>query len=285
MNDIPSAWKANIMNKNSLLLRYDKDLRLHVNYPEARKEITCDVVRFIRPAPGMNFVSFTIANDPKLDQAIERELKYFAPMNQPFTWKVYDHDRLPGLKSKLEFHNFAADENPAAVMVLDLQNATVPNTKLDGVEIRRITDRNGIKDVIQVLDSVYGGQHDWLYERLGLQLAISGYVSVYASYVDDKPASVAWTCFPRGHFATLFGGTTLPEYRNRGLYTDLLHTRINEIRERGYLFAVVETGPMSKPVVEKHGFQQLTTIWDYQWNSNSPQALASTPTPAAETVV
>jgi len=114
-----------------------------------------------------------------------------------------------------------------------------------------------------VLDGVYGGQHDWLYERLGMQLAIPGYVSVYASYVNDKPASIAWTCFPRGHFATLFGGTTLPEYRSRGLYTDLLHTRLNEIRDRGYPFAVVEAGSLSRPIVAKHGFQHLTTVYNY----------------------
>ena len=39
-----------------------------MHYPEARKEVTKDVVRFIRRAPGMNFVSFTFANEPDLDR-------------------------------------------------------------------------------------------------------------------------------------------------------------------------------------------------------------------------
>ena len=33
-------------------------------------------------------------------------------------------------------------------------------------------------------------------------------------------------------------------------------------------FAVVETGPMSRPIVAKHGFQQLTTVYDYELNVN-----------------
>jgi predicted acetyltransferase len=86
--------------------------------------------------------------------------------------------------------------------------------------------------------------------------------------VDNQPASIAWTYFPGRNFATLFGGATLMEYRKRGLYTSLLHSRLREIRERGYPFAVVEAGPTSKPIVEKHGFQHLTTVHDYEWQGN-----------------
>jgi len=30
----------------------------------------------------------------------------------------------------------------------------------------------------------------------------------------------------------------------------------------------VEAGAMSKPIVAKHGFQQLTTVYDYVWKRN-----------------
>ena len=252
------------MNKNSLLLQYDKDLRMRIMYPEARREITGNVVRFIRPAPGMNFVSFTFATEQTLERVIDNEVAYFAPKNQPFTWKVYDHDPLPSLNGKLVSHGFRVDEDPAAVMVFDLKDLP-KNIEPAKADIHRITQRDDLKDVIYVLDHVYGGHNTWVNDRLGLHLQVSGYLSIYAAYVDEKPVSVAWTYFPRGHFATLFGGTTLAEYRNRGLYTSLLHLRIKEIRERGYPFAVVEAGPMSKPIVAKHGFQHLTTVYDYEW--------------------
>lgn len=254
------------MNKNSLLLMYDKDLRMRIMYPEARREITCDVVRFIRPSPGMNFVSFTFATEAKLANVIDREVDYLSPMNQPFTWKVYDHDRIAGLTEKLTASGFTGDDDPAAVMILDVNQAAT--THPVDADIRRITDRDGLKDVVDVLDHVYGGHNAWVYGRLGLHLQVPGYLSVYAAYVDEKPVSIAWTYFPRGRFATLFGGTTLAEYRSRGLYTNLLNTRVQEIRERGYPFAIVETGPMSRPIVAKHGFQHLTTVWDYEWSGN-----------------
>jgi GNAT superfamily N-acetyltransferase len=255
------------MNKNDLLIRYDKDLRLRIMYPEARKEITGNVVRFIRKAPGMNFVSFTFATEMQLTNVIDCEVDYFLPMNQPFTWKLYDHDLLPSLGEKLSARGFNGDDDPAMVMVLDMQNAST-RTEPVKADIRRITERDGLKDIIYVLDNVYGGHNIWVNDRLGLHLQVPGYLSIYAAYVDGKPASIAWTYFPHGHFATLFGGTTLAEYRGRGLYTSLLHVRLKEIRERGYQFAAVECGPMSRPIVAKNGFQHLTTVWDYEWGEN-----------------
>jgi len=270
--------KANKMNKHNILVRYDKDLRLRILYPEARKEITGDVVRFVRQAPGMNFVAFTFANEHNLDRVINKELEYFAPMAQPFTWKVYDHDRLPSLKDQLSARGFAEeDDGPADVMVLDVNTAPADLFQPVSADIRRITTREGLKDVVQVLDAVYGGPNTWVYDRLGLHLQYRDYLSVYVAYVDDKPAAIAWTYFPRGHFATLFAGSTVPEHRKQGLYTNLLCVRLKEIRARGYPFAVVETGDMSRPIVAKHGFQHLTTVWDYQWQGNRQEAVAGVP--------
>ena len=259
------------MNRKNLLVRYDKDLRMRIMYPEARREITGDVVRFIRTAPGMNFVSFTFANENQLHDVIHQEMDYFIPLNQPFTWKVYDHDLLPSLKHELRTHDFVEDNDPADVMVLDLDRA--PAHLLYPVhptisDIRRISTLDGLKDVIHVLNSVYGNDNSWVNNRLGMHLKIPGYLSVYVAYVQDQPASVAWTYFPKGRFATLFAGSTITQYRKQGLYTSLLATRLKEIRERGYPFAAVEAGSMSRPIVAKHGFQHLTTVWDYEWKGN-----------------
>jgi GNAT superfamily N-acetyltransferase len=256
------------MNKNNLLVRYDKDLRLRIMFPEARKEITNNVVRFVRKAPGMNFVSFTFANESRLHQVIHQELEYFVPLAQPFTWKVYDHDLLPSLKDELVTHGFTVNNDPASVMVLDVRNApTAPHQPVHA-DIRRIDTPAGLNDVIYVLDKVWGGHNSWVNDRLGSHLEVPGYLSVYGAYVNDEPASIAWTHFPRGDFATLFAGSTIAKYRKQGLYTSLLETRLNEIRERGYRYAVVEAGAMSKPIVAKHGFQHLTTVYDYEWKGN-----------------
>jgi hypothetical protein len=260
--------KDKMMNRNNLLVRYDKDLRLRINYPEARKEITRDVVRILRNAPGMNVVAFTFANETRLDSVIAREVDYLQPLNQPFSWKVYDHDRLPSLKSRLSLNGFQEEGDPADVMVLDVRKAPAALLQPVTTDIRRVTDGDGLKDVIHVLDEVWGGHNTWVNERLGSHLQVPGYASVYVAYIENRPVSIAWTYFPRGQFATLFAGSTVPAYRRQGLYTGLLATRVQEIRRRGYPFAVVETGAMSRPIVAKYGFQHLTTVYDYEWKGN-----------------
>ena len=256
------------MNRKNLLVRFDKDLRLRMMYPEARKEITKDVVRFVRHAPGMNLVGFTFANEPELDRVIDQQLEYFVPMRQPFTWKVYEHDLLPSLGEKLIAREFVGSNEPADVMVLNLKDALPHLFESGRADIRRITTPDGLQDVIHVLDEVHGGHSTWVNERLAMHLKIPGYLSVYVAYVDNQPASIAWTYFPHGHFAKLFAGCTIPAYRKQGLYTSLLSTRLLEIRERGYQYAVVETGIMNRQIVERHGFKHLTRVYDYEWKGN-----------------
>jgi len=257
------------MKQRHLLVKYDKDLRIHRMFPEARREVNGNVVRFVRESPGMNFISFTLATERQLDRAIHQEVNYFAPFSQPLTWKIYEHDRLPDLHQKLIDNQFVEDPEPAAVMVFDVKSKTLDTRDVPGVEIRHIKEPDGLRDIVEVLNTVYGNDNSWVYRRLGLHLKIPGYLSVYAAYGQDRPVSVAWTYFPDGHFATLFGGSTVVEYRGRGIYTSLLAARLSEINRRGYPFAVVEAGKLSKPIVANLGFEHLTTVWDYEYKQDN----------------
>lgn len=264
---------ANPTPATSLLVSYDEQLRVNIEYPEARKEVTPDVVRFVRRPPGMNFVSYTFAGEQELDRVIDEQLAYFSPTQQPFTWKVYEHDHRSVLEEKLIARGFASDDSdPGDIMYLDVNKA--PSSLLAPVlsDIRRIQASDGLEDVVYVLDRVYGNDNSWAYDRLGGHLKLPGYLSIYVAYVEGKPAAVAWTYFPAGDFALLFAGSTMAEYRRQGLYTNLLAARLQEIRERQRRIAIVEAGSMSQPIVAKHGFQHLTTLYDYEWKTGEKRA-------------
>ena len=256
------------MNKNNLLVRYDKDLRLRMSHPEARKEITNDVVRILHRQPGRNVVSFTFANERELHRAIHNEIEYFRPLGRPVTWKVYDHDLLPSLREQLLFHGFIVESAPTDIMVLDLRKTSGELPERGRVDIRRIDTADSLREALRVLDRVWGGDNTWVNDRLARHLQIPGYLSVHAAYVDGQPASIAWTHFPRGHFAKLSAGSTVSEHRRQGLYTNLLAAAINGIYERRYRYAVIEANHMNRAILEKRGFQYLTTVQDYQWKGN-----------------
>ena len=109
---------------------------------------------------------------------------------------------------------------------------------------------------------------DWSVERLAFELEHApDYLSVYVAYAGNVAAACAWIRFPPGSpFASLWGGATLPQLRNRGLYTALLAARVQEARVRGWRYVTIDAGHMSRPIVEKRGFRLLTYATACNWN-------------------
>jgi hypothetical protein len=262
--------KDSAMNTAEILALYDQKQRIAIEYPGTIKEITPHVVRFTRPAPGMNFILYHSLDGADSAAVIAEQVAHFAPLGQPFTWKIFAHDGPAGLAERLIEAGFVADDDPGMVMVLDLAADPAPPASAlpepTGVEIRQISRRDQLDDVIQIMEQVWGGSFAWIKQRLGDHLEIPGYLSVYAAYVDGQPACASWIYFSsRSQFASLWGGSTIERYRKRGLYTALLARRVGEARERGYRFLIIDASPMSQPIVASHGFQKLTVQVDYEW--------------------
>jgi hypothetical protein len=255
-----------MMDQQHLLALYDTQLRIEIEYPDVRKETFPQLVRFTKPAPGMNFISYSRLDEADLDTVIQEQVAHFAPMPQPFSWHVCDHDSPPGLKEHLLAHGFAPDDDPDAVMVLVVQEATPTLLKLIAVDVRRITQRDQLDDVVRVEEQVWGGDFSWLKQRLSAHLEIPDYLSVYVAYVDEQPACSGWTYFhPHSQFAGLFGGATLPTYRQRGLYTAVLAIRVQEAVRRGTRFLATGASPMSQPILTRNGFRLLTHAHALEW--------------------
>lgn len=253
------------MDIQEVLALYDQDQRIGITYPEARKETLPGLIRFVRPAPGMNFISYSRLDPDTLDSAIAEQVAYFQPIGQPFSWKVYDHDTPPGLKDRLAAHGFVPDD-PGALMALDLREAPPTLLTPAAADVRPIATREQLDDVIAVEEQVWGGDFGWMRKRIGDHLELPGYLNMYVAYVEDRPACAAWVYFyPGSRFAGLFGGSTVPAYRKRGLYTALLALRAREATRRGYRYLIIEASPMSRPIVAAHGFQLLTLVHDFEW--------------------
>jgi len=197
-------------------------------------------------------------------------------MDQPFSWNVYDHDTPPDLRERLVAHGFEREnppDDPGALLVLDLQLA--PRALLQGVtaDIRRLTRRDQLDDVIQVEEQVLGGNFAWIKKRLGDHLEILNYLSVYVAYVSERPTCTGWIYWhPDSQFASLHGGATLPDYRGQGLYTSVLAVRAQAAIQRGYRFLTIEASPMSHPIVARHGFRLLTHVNAYEWKGSTTEA-------------
>jgi hypothetical protein len=258
--------KGAIMNTDELLALYDKEQRIEIEYPGVQKEAFPDLVRFVRPAPGMNYVSYSRLDEATMDATIQQQIAFFCQMDQPFSWHIYDHDMPPNLGDRLVEHGFMADDDPDAVMVLDVREASPALLEPVGDSIRLIAQQDQLDDVARIEEQVWGGDFAWLKKRLAPHLEIPGYLSVYVAYVEEQPACSGWVYFhPNSQFAGLFGGATVAEHRKLGLYTAVLATRVQEAIRRGYRFLTTGASPMSQPILAKNGFRLLTHAYAYEW--------------------
>jgi GNAT superfamily N-acetyltransferase len=258
------------MNVNEVLALYDREQRRAIEYPGMTRQVLPGIVRFVRPRPGMSFVLYSDLDEATADATIDEQIAYFQANGLKLEWKVYGHDRPADLVARLVARGFVPEE-PDDIMVLDVATAPAALLAEPAADVRRLTDPAQLADVVAVGEAVWSGDFSWMYERMGGHMAIPGYLSIYVAYVAARPAAVGWTYFYDGHFAGLWGGSTLAEYRRHGLYTALLAARVREARARGVPYLTIDAGEMSRPIVARHGFQTITTATSCEWQGAPTQ--------------
>lgn len=251
-----------------LLALYDADERFSATYDDTRREEVSGLVRHVDLISTSSAVIYSRLTPDTVDAAIAEQVAYFSALGHDFEWKAYAHDQPPDLTERLAAHGFVAEETES-VLVLDLKTTRpAPEAR---TRVRRITRRDELGDVVKVKGRVYTKDINDLVERLTHELEHTpDDIGVYVAELDGTPAACGWIRFPRSSaFASLWGGATVPEARNRGLYTDLLNVRVQEAIRRGFRYLTIDAGSMSRPIVEKHGFQVLTFATACVWSTRA----------------
>jgi GNAT superfamily N-acetyltransferase len=258
------------MDTKQVLELYDQ-LRKEVRLFGMRREETPHLVRHISSS-GEGMIIYSNLDASNADEVIREQIAHFEELERDFEWVVFEHDEPPDLKDRLLAHGFVA-EDPEAIMVLDLDE--VPPALLEPVnhDVRRIDELDRIDDVIAVREQVWQRDFSSTAQSLLKRFKDDPHnFGLYVAYVDGKPVSTAQiTFYEQGAFAGLGGAGTLPGYRGRGLYTALLAVRVQEAKRRGVRFVDADASPMSRPILEKFGFQWLseahTCVWQVKQTS------------------
>jgi hypothetical protein len=255
------------MNKSQLIALYDQDQRKDVEYPDMRREITPNVVRHIDISDSREgVVIYSQLNEANADDTIHEQVSYFESIRQDFEWKVYDYDQPSDLKERLGAYGFIVEE-AEAIMVLDLEDAPEILWQPVRQNVQQIIDPENIAYVVTIEEQVWKEDFSWLGEYLGGTLSkYPEQMSVYVAYIDEQPASAAWIYFPKhSQFASLWGGSTVSGFRQQGLYTALLAVRAQEAQARQVRYLTVDASPMSRPILEKFGFDMIAYSYPCKW--------------------
>ncbi len=260
------------MKPDELLSLYDAELRRKVEITRLRREELAGVVRYIEVGNQGGFVSWAEMTDANADQVIDEQIAYFNGLVPEFEWKTYAHDQLKDLGERLANKGFTATD-PEALLVMDLADAPAFLWTCDTSSVRRVTTTQEIDELIAMENEVWHKEMPRLGEGLKHDLVDRPeLLSLYGVWRDGKAVSAAWQFFMAPtRWVTLYGGSTLVEYRKQGFYTALIAARAREARERGYRFMTVDASPASRPILEKHGFTFLDTEVGYEWKGAENQ--------------
>jgi len=247
------------MDMTRIRALYDKHERREAQAPGFWLETGPRTVRQLSDSGRGDMVLWSDLDETCADGAIEGELAFFRGRGRPFEWKYFSHDRPPDLRDRLAARGFEIGEDEA-VMVLELSEWRARPDPGQGVEVRRITDPEGLADMVPVLRAVWDEDPtEDVAEFAGILRDNPGFMSVYIAFVDGRPVSCSRANFPSSSpFASLWGGSTLEAYRGRGIYSALLEARVGEAIGRGYAYMTIDALPTSRPIVEKRGFRLLS---------------------------
>jgi GNAT superfamily N-acetyltransferase len=81
----------------------------------------------------------------------------------------------------------------------------------------------------------------------------------FIALVDDRVVGTCYAAFS-DQGVNLFGGSVLPEARGRGVYRAMLQARWDAAVERGTPALTVQAGRMSRPILERRGFEFVAPV-------------------------
>ena len=244
-----------------LLAAYDQQVRRRPapDLPDDAVEHAGGVVRVVS-ATGWSGVTYADLGGRDVDAAIAAQI---ARMPGTWEWKHHSHDGPPDLPERLLAAGFVPEE-PEALMVADLETVVLDAQPPPGIELRTV-GAEGVDDMVAVHDAVFGGSHRALGAAVRGGLARGSVVPVVAYDGEQPVATGRLELFPGAQFAGLYGDSTLPSQRSRGIFRALVARRAAIARERGYRYLQADALETSRPLFARLGVLELATTTPFVW--------------------
>jgi len=255
-----------MMDIQDVMQAYNGFERKRVNPFNGGQVSSEGLVKFVSADYHGSYIAYFNLDNDCVEGTIQAQIDYFSARQLSFEWKTYSTDTPSNMGELLVQQGFEQEETES-FMVLDL--ATTENREFDDAILTEVFDEQGIRDAIRVQEQVWGGDFEWQYEYLlKLKTHSPESISIYVVYVGGEPVTSAWLTFNgNSPFAGIWGGSTVEAFRGKGYYSVLLNKRIAEAKARGLQYLVIDASNMSKPIVEKRGFQVVATTTGYTFTN------------------
>lgn len=259
----------------ALLVAYDAQLRARVPDPVPRGstvERDGPLVR-MRGLDRGGFLTYQNLGGlagAELDALIRRQRDYFAALNEEVEWKLHGHDEPADLGDRLRAAGFEPEERETVVIGPVAALAGTMPVPPDGVRLREVGGRTDLERIARMEERVWGDDRGWLVDGLERELAADPQsLTVVVAESGQEVVGAGWVRYVSGTgFATLWGGSTLPQWRRRGIYKALVIHRARLAAARGFVYLQVDASDDSRPILQRQGFVAVTTATPYVFDPN-----------------
>ena len=209
----------------------------------------------------------------ELDRLIARQRDYFAGRGEAVGWQTRAHDEPADLPARLRAAGFVPGEERTVLIGLTAELATAPVLP-GGVVLRRVTADDDMHRIAALQSAVWGQDWNWLGENLIARIAAAPQgIAVLAAEAGGDVVSAGWLAFFQpgaDSFARLLGGSTLPQWRGRGIYRALVAARAQRAAARSVKYLHADASNDSAPILRRLGFRAVTTTTAYVWTPPQP---------------
>ena len=259
------------MESAGLLAAYDEQLRTDAETPSATAVVVMGPLRLATFPGGRGFITYRDlgeADAPTISSLVHEALGHFRadPGIRRVEWKTRGHDRAPGLDEALRASGFVADE-PESIMIGDARMLAVDVDLPHGVNLRRVTEEDDVRAMSAMADEAFGEppskeMADALLRRLSLGDGMELWVAEVGGGI---VSSGRLEPVPGTDFAGIWGGSTLPQWRSRGIYRALTAARARSALALGKTLINSDSTEFSRPILERSGLVKVSTTTPYRW--------------------
>ncbi|MCU6482454.1 GNAT family N-acetyltransferase [Arthrobacter sp. A2-55] len=253
------------------LQAYDSQLRTDAETPSALNVTELGPLRLVTFAGGQGFITyrnFAGAGRTEIAALVVDALAHFVadPFITEVEWKTRGHDKAPGLHEALLANGFTPGE-PESIMVGPLAGLCADAPVPAGVTLRKVSAEVDVRAMSAMADEAFGEpastrRADSLLARLarndGMELWVAelGGRMVSAGRLEPVPGT---------DFAGVWGGSTLAEFRGRGIYRALTAARARSALAMGKTLVHSDSTEFSRPILERSGLVKVSTTTPYEW--------------------
>lgn len=255
------------------LAAYDEQLRTDAETSDAAAVTEVGPLLLASFASGRGFITYRDlggADADGIDRLVEGALAHFraTPEITLVEWKARGHDRAAGLHESLLRHGFVAEE-AESIMIGAAQHLAVEVPLPDGVTLRQATRADDVRAMMAMSATVFGNspaEASAMSESLLRRLSLDDGLELWIAEADHQVVSAGrLEPVPGTDFAGIWGGSTLEEWRGRGIYRALTAARAFSALRMGKTLIHSDSTEYSRPILERYGFLKVSTTTPYVW--------------------